>query len=581
MKGQLTAIGGKLGDKVAVVAFGGAGDVLHGKIEVQQLGMGVRIRVCFQPVLQRGLHSPQRREQCGGQFPEKHRAFPGKDRLRQFQCRRIGGSGQKAGLGGFFRRGFQCSTPGCQLSAEFSRLQKGLVSLAQGGFQGTFALAEGALCVGQAVFGKAGGVHRPGTVRQVVRLVNEEQPVAGSIKEPLQMHHRVEQVVVVANDHIAPLAQIQPQLKRAHRELPGGVGQSGTVKAAGAVQQGGQCVLHPAVVTIGERAQLRQTGRAALGVRVQADLFLGGQGHAAQRKAGVRCPQPGNGVLGGGLGRVAGGEVKELFTAAFAHGPQGGKDGAHGLADSGGCLAEQPGAALVVGVLSGAAGAVYFARQCPLAGAVFSKRKPQCGKAFGAPDTPVQLALRPGGILLQEPAQEGVQFFSGKVPHEADDLVGVDLIIGQPHVDFGKALLVGINGGIHHALRPVAGVHLLGDLLKGDGRGLDLVDDGGAVLVRKNTVGPAFQRESDAVRFPFGREEHLGLVALSGGFLQPAVDAGTFQRAVKPCKTAVDAAGAQQKFHQLPDGKMDGGHRVHFLLDENASCAECSRVGQV
>ena len=39
----------------------------------------------------------------------------------------------------------------------------------------------------------------------------------------------------------------------------------------------------------------------------------------------------------------------------------------------------------------------------------------------------------------------------------------------------------------------------------------------------------------------------------SGSFLQFAVDVGTFQCTVKPCKPAVNAAGPQQKFHQLPE----------------------------
>lgn len=53
-------------------------------------------------------------------------------------------------------------------------------------------------------------------------------------------------------------------------------------------------------------------------------------------------PQAGNGILGGGLCGVAGGEVKQLLPAAAPHGFQGREERTHGLADAGGGLTEQP-----------------------------------------------------------------------------------------------------------------------------------------------------------------------------------------------------------------------------------------------
>ena len=177
-------------------------------------------------------------------------------------------------------------------------------------------------------------------------FVDEKDPVAGGIKEPLQMHHRVEQIIVVPDDHIAPFAQVQSQFKGAHRELPGCVCQCGAVKKTGAgIQQGRQGVFHPVVIAVGIGAHFRQAGGAALSVRVQAGFLLCRQGHAAQGKPGVGCLKPRQRILGGGLRRVAGGEVKEFFPAAFAHGFQGREEHAHGFADAGGILTEQPGAA--------------------------------------------------------------------------------------------------------------------------------------------------------------------------------------------------------------------------------------------
>ena len=65
MQFQLTAVCSQLGDKMAVVPLGGAGNVLYRKVQLQQLRMGICIRVCFQPVLQFRLNGTQRSQQCG------------------------------------------------------------------------------------------------------------------------------------------------------------------------------------------------------------------------------------------------------------------------------------------------------------------------------------------------------------------------------------------------------------------------------------------------------------------------------------------------------------------------------------
>ena len=152
------------------------------------------------------------------------------------------------------------------------------------------------------------------------------------------------------------------------------------------------------------------------------------------------------------------------------------------------------------------------------------------------------------------------------MPGVAGDLVGVDLIIRQPDVQLRQPVLLGIDGPVDHPLRPVAGVHVLLHLLGGDGRGLDLVDDDGPGLVGEDAVGPALQSERNAVHFPLRCEEDFGGVALARSFLQPAVDACPLVGAVEAGEAAVDAAGAEQKFHQLPDGEMDSRHRGHLTF---------------
>ena len=172
---------------------------------------------------------------------------------------------------------------------------------------------------------------------------------------------------------------------------------------------------------------------------------------------------------------------------------------------------------------------------------------------------------------MQEFVQELLQLLPGKVPYKAEDPVGVDLIIGQPHIHGGQAFLCAVDGSVHHALRPVAGVHVLADLFLGHRGGLDLVNGHNAGFIGKNAVGPALQRKADAVDRIIGAEGHLGGVTLPGGLLQPAVDAGTLQCTVKTGKPAVDAAAAQQKLHQLPDGQTDVGHDFTSLIIKNSA----------
>ena len=104
------------------------------------------------------------------------------------------------------------------------------------------------------------------------------------------------------------------------------------------------------------------------------------------------------------------------------------------------------------------------------------------------------------------------------MPHEAEDVVGVDLVVGEPDVQLFQPLLTAIQRPVDHSLRPVAGVHVLGDVVGGDGCGLYLVDDRHARLVGKDAVGPAFDGEGDARRLPFAGEEDFGGVASPAAF---------------------------------------------------------------
>ena len=395
-------------------------------------------------------------------------------------------------------------------------------------------------------------------------LVDEKNVVARRIEKAPQVHGGVEQIIVVPDDYVTPLAQVQPQLKRADPVPPGSLGQGGPVIGDGAVQQVGQRILQPLVVAVGVGASLRQAGGTALSILAQAGLLLGRKGHAAQGKRRICRPQTGQRILSSGLCRVAGGQVEDLFSLALAHGFQGREEGAHRFADAGGCLAEQPGTALLL-CLARSTGAIDLPGKGTLPGTVGRKRKLQGPKAPVPGFHPVQLPPCPGKILPQQVVEKRIQLSGGEVPGIADDLIGVDLVIGQPDIQCFQLPLLGADGPVDHALRPVAGVHVLRDGIGGRGGGLDLVDDHRAVLIGKNAVGTALDGEPDSLHRPLCREEHLGGVAFTRCLLEPAVDASALVGPVKAGKAAVDTAGAEQELHQLPDRETDGWHGVHFL----------------
>ena len=152
---QLAAPGREPGDEMLVVPLGGAGNVLHGKIQFQHPGVGLGLRVGFQPVLQRGRQAEQGAEKLPGQFLQEHGALLCEERLGQGEGRRVGFGFQQAGLAGAFFGG-RCGVPGgCRGFHGPAIVQKSLVCPGQGGLEAAFAPAEGPAGLGQAALDEA------------------------------------------------------------------------------------------------------------------------------------------------------------------------------------------------------------------------------------------------------------------------------------------------------------------------------------------------------------------------------------------------------------------------------------------
>ena len=310
-------------------------------------------------------------------------------------------------------------------------------------------------------------------------------------------------------------------------------------------------------IAVGVGAGFGRTLAAVL----QANFIFCGQRHAAQLQCRVVGMQHGGGIFRCRAGGAAGRQVKH--RPAVVQRFQGREQHAHGFANAGGGLAKQLSAL--------AAGLVHGPDHRPLAGAVAGKREAQRLQTGLAVTLPGRRPPRPGGVLGQQPLHDGLQRIGGIIVGKAKLELFIHLVVGQPHPHGGQTVLQRVDGRIALRLRPMLGALLAGDQLRRQGRGFDLVDGPHAVAVGKQAVGAALQGVGDALAAKFLPQSHFGFivrVGLYGGALQFAVQACALIGAVKAGKAAVNAAAAQKKFHQPPDGQRQ---RQGFCLRHRGS----------
>ena len=509
-------MGRGLEHKVVVKCVGTAQKTAHIKIQLQhRIVRFAGVAVFIQPDLQRVAQLGQGAHKGVGQLLAEHRAVaarflagvPPFDKLRVYPVQRV--------------------------------------------FQAAFALAQALFCLHKRTFAQCRTVHIAGASGQIVRLVQQKQVVAAQLKKPLQPHNGVKQVVVIPDHNIAPKAQVQTQLKGADAVLFGGGVQrvGGQLRGVQRIPQG---ILDAVIVAVCVGAGF---GRAVPAGQ-HTNFVLGGQGDTAQPQVGVCPAQNVQRILCRQAGGAAGCQVKN--RSAVAHGLQRGVQNAHRLADAGRGLAQKLPALL--------AGGVHGVHHGALPGAVIGKREMQRPQAGAALCPPERRPLCPRRIAGQQVGDDILQsrrrILVGKIKFQ----FFVHLIVGQLNAHTRQIVLLRVDGGVNLRLRPMLGELLAGDQLGRLGGGFDLVDGGGAVGVGKNAVGTPFQRVVDAAYRILRPHRDLGFiigVAFYRRLLQLAVQAGALQRTVKARKPAVNAAGAQQKFRQLPDGQCQGERFRH------------------
>ena len=154
---------------------------------------------------------------------------------------------------------------------------KYIIYFGQSVFQAAFAFAQQLLRFIKAGFSQGSTVHFPRTPRQVVRFVHQEDIIPGRFKKSHQMYNRIKQIIVIPNNHIAPQAAVQPQLKGAYR-VAFCIFLQGFRRQAGDIQHIPESAFDAGIIPVGIGAGFRGT----LPRLTQADLVFRCQRYTAQ-----------------------------------------------------------------------------------------------------------------------------------------------------------------------------------------------------------------------------------------------------------------------------------------------------------
>ena len=263
---------------------------------------------------------------------------------------------------------------------------------------------------------EVGGEHLAGAVHQIVGLVHEEGVVAGLVGEvAAEIDLGVENVVVVADDHVHPGGEVERKLEGADLVRAADLFEEGAgdFLAAEGVAHGG---LAAVVVAAGERA-----GGGVAGLTfMETDLLFGGEGEGAEAGAGVT--EVGEGLLGDGASDGAGGEVKDAFELAFTEGLDGGEEDRDSFADAGGGFEEEASAA--------DEGAIGGDGEAALAGAVAREGEREWAGGLVALPAPTAVGPEPVEVDCGCLVEEGGEVGEGEAAAEFGEFGGVEVEVG-------------------------------------------------------------------------------------------------------------------------------------------------------
>ena len=243
--------------------------------------------------------------------------------------------------------------------------------------------------------------------------------------------------------------------------------------------------------------------RVAGGVGTKTDSVLGGQTDPLQSKPPLLKQH--QGLEGGSLAGVAGGEKKDPFGMALAKRLDGRKQRRHGLADTGGGLDNRLAAI--------AKGAVNGDGHMSLAASISRKGKVK-GQNGGIPRlTPPGKGRGPCQIPVDQSFKKGFQLIAGLLLDEFQGIAGIQVAIGQLNGHRRQTLPAGQQICVYLGLAPVAGIVGCFERFQVPGRGLDLLDNDSTPCV-VNAIDAASHHQGQLRGVHFHGNRHLGTIPL-------------------------------------------------------------------
>ena len=380
-------------------------------------------------------------------------------------------------------------------------------------------------------------------------LVHQKQvlPLGPLPEVPLQPHVGVEHVIVVADDAVAPVGDVQAELKGAdlvllcvsEDHLPG----DGPLPVDDVVYR----IVDPVKMS-------RRPGagrRVAVRLLQDAELLLGRHRHRGEIEAPL--PQDGEGLLrhrpGDGLGR----QVKDLVPQALPHRLQGRIDHGQRLSDAR--------RRLDVEVPPPGDGAVDRRRQLPLPLPVGVGEGQVADGLLPAEGVEVQVS-GPFHILVDQPPKPLLQLLIGPLLPETADLLRLHIAVGHLDADGGELPVPAVKIGVAHGLGQMHRIRPL-HVDQASVHPLDLVD-GHPRRLREDPVRTPLHLEGELLLLDLAGELYLRLVSSSHLLLDLPVDAASRLHGV-PIRlgrpAVVQVPGTEHKLHQVPHRYGD-----HFLL---------------
>ena len=335
-------------------------------------------------------------------------------------------------------------------------------------------------------FLKSCGVHIARPVGKIVRFIDQKDGIRlGAIEKTLEIDDGIEQIIVIADNDIAPQGEIQCEFKRTDSVRVGPLLDLLPREEILLLQKTVNGIVHPIVMTFGIRAVIRITARFG----AETDLFLCRQRDGLHPQS--LFPQKAQRLFRGLARHCLCCQIEDASAQALPHRFYRREQYGDRFSDSGGRLTKQS----------------FFPLDCvvnghchfPLSPAVLCERKGCPLGRGGADPLPLHPETRPRLVLMEQIQIEGFQFRKRKLLMELADFFCIHLKIGQPKQDPIQLILRAVNVAVAFCLSPMHFLKILCEHGKREGCRFDFINHH-TLICFNDAVGTALKLIGESVK---------------------------------------------------------------------------------